>query len=31
MGFDNDDITITIKGTTFKAFLFYGLYAFDIW
>ena len=31
MGFNDDDITITIKGIKFKAFLFYGLYAFDIW
>ena len=31
MGFNNNDITITIKGIKFKAFLFYSLYAFDIW
>ena len=30
MGFDDDDITITIKGTKFKASLLHGLYAFDI-
>jgi hypothetical protein len=30
MGFNNDDITVTIKGTKFKASLLYGLYAFDI-
>ena len=27
---DDDDITVTIKGTKFKVFLLYGLYAFDI-
>ena len=31
MGFNNDDITITIKGIKFKVSLFYGLYAFNIW
>ena len=30
MGFNNDNITITIKGTKFKAFLLYSLYAFNI-
>ena len=30
MGFNNNDITIIIKGIKFKVFLFYGLYAFDI-
>jgi hypothetical protein len=30
MGFNGDDITITIKGTKFKAFLLHGLYAFNI-
>ena len=30
MGFDDNNITITVKGTKFKAFLFHGLYAFDI-
>ena len=32
IGFDDDDdnITVTIKGTKFKASLLYGLYAFDI-
>ena len=30
MGFDDDDITITIKRTKFKAFLLHGLYAFNI-
>jgi hypothetical protein len=32
IGFNNndDDITVTIKGTKFKAFLLHGLYTFDI-
>ena len=30
MGFNDNNITITIKGTKFKASLFYGLYAFNI-
>ena len=30
MGFNSDDITITIKETKFKASLLYGLYAFNI-
>ena len=31
MGFNNDNITIIIKGTKFKASLLYSLYAFNIW
>ena len=31
MGFNGDDITITIKGIKFKVSLLYGLYAFNIW
>ena len=31
MGFNNDNITITIKEIKFKAFLFYSLYTFNIW
>ena len=30
MGFNGDDITITIKGTKFKASLLHSLYAFNI-
>ena len=30
IGFNNNDITITIKEIKFKVSLFYGLYAFDI-
>ena len=30
MGFNNDDITITIKKTKFKVSLLYSLYAFNI-
>jgi len=30
IGFNDDDITITIKGTKFKVSLLYGLYAFNI-
>jgi hypothetical protein len=30
IGFNNDDITITIKGMKFKAFLLYSLYTFNI-
>ena len=30
MGFNNNNITITIKKIKFKVFLFYGLYAFNI-
>jgi len=30
LGFDNNNITITIKGIKFKASLFYSLYAFNI-
>ena len=30
MGFNNNNITITIKGIKFKASLLYGLYAFNI-
>ena len=30
MGFNNDDITITIKRTKFKASLLYSLYTFNI-
>ena len=31
MGFNSDNITITIKGTKFKVSLLHGLYAFNIW
>ena len=30
MGFNSDNITITIKGTKFKVSLLYSLYAFNI-
>ena len=30
IGFNNNSITITIKGIKIKIFLFYGLYIFDI-
>jgi hypothetical protein len=30
IGFNDNDITITIKGIKFKASLLYGLYAFNI-
>ena len=31
MGFNNNDITITIKEIKFKVSLFYSLYTFNIW
>ena len=31
MGFNSDDITITIKRIKFKAFLLHSLYTFNIW
>ena len=30
MGFNNNNITITIKGIKFKVFLFHSLYTFNI-
>ena len=30
IGFNNNNITITIKGIKFKVFLLYGLYTFNI-
>ena len=30
IGLDNDNITITIKGTKFEVFLLYSLYVFNI-